>query len=96
MSDENKPPPAVDISKMKFHVPPDLDYLYRDVFNVFVGAGEVVIELGNVHRSMPDHVTISNRIVLSIGNAYNLVQTLQQALQEAQKKMHQNLQEKNR
>jgi hypothetical protein len=79
---------------VQFHVSPDLEYVYRDVFNVFVGAGEVVIEFGNLHRAMPNHATISNRIVMSVGNAYTLIQTLQQALQQAQIKLHQNLQEK--
>jgi len=79
---------------VKFHVSPDLEYVYRDVFNIFVGAGEVVIEFGNLHRAMPDHATISNRIVMSVGNAYTLIQTLQQTLQEAQIQLRRNLQEK--
>jgi uncharacterized protein (UPF0128 family) len=29
---------------------------------------------------MPEHASISNRIIMSVGNAYLLVQTLQQAL----------------
>ncbi|MCM2286432.1 MAG: hypothetical protein NDI81_16735 [Desulfobacula sp.] len=33
---------------------------------------------------MPEHASISNRIIMSVGNAYLLVQTLQQALQQAQ------------
>ena len=78
---------------VQYHVPPDLEYVYRDVFNVFVGAGDVVIEFGNLHRAMPEHATISNRIVMSVGNAYILIQTLQQALQQAQIKLHQNLQQ---
>ncbi|OQY59155.1 MAG: hypothetical protein B6245_08140 [Desulfobacteraceae bacterium 4572_88] len=77
---------------VQFHVSPDLEYVYRDVFNVYVGAGDVVIEFGNLHRAMPDHATISNRIVLSVANAYNLHQTLQQALQAAQMQLQRNLQ----
>ena len=57
---------------VQFHVSPELEYVHRDVFNVYVGAGDVVIEFGNLHRAMPDHATISNRIVLSVANAYNL------------------------
>ncbi|MCP4158681.1 MAG: hypothetical protein GY760_01295 [Deltaproteobacteria bacterium] len=83
-----------DISKIQFHVSPELEYIYRDIFNVYVGAGDVVMELGNRHRAMPDHVTISNRIVMSVSNTYTLVQTLQQALQEAQSKLHEHLQTK--
>ena len=78
---------------VQFHVSPELDYIYRDVFNVYVGVGEVVIEFGNLHRSMPTHATIGNRIVMSVGNAYTLIQTMQQALQEAQIKLQRNLQE---
>ena len=76
---------------LQFHVSPDLDYVYRDVFNVFVGTGEVLIEFGNIHRAMPNDATISNRIVITAANAYALVQALQQALQEAQKQLQQNL-----
>lgn len=71
----------------KVHVSPDLDYCYRDVANIFVGAGDVVFEFGNLHRSMPGNITIGNRIVLSMANAYDLQQKLGQVLQEAQKKM---------
>ena len=81
---------------VQVHIAPDLDYLYRDIFNVFVGAGDVVIEFGNRHRSMPNHATMSNRIVLSVANAYNLQQSLQQALQTAQIKVQQVMNEQNR
>jgi len=69
---------------IQFHVPPELEYVYRDVFNVYAGSGDVTIEFGNHHKSMPEHASISNRIVMSTSNAYLLVQTLQQALQQAQ------------
>lgn len=80
-----------DRPKMQFHVRPDLDCVYRDTFNIFVGAGDVVIEFGNIHRGMPDHVTIGNRIALSIGNAFSLANTLQRALQEAQRQMQEKM-----
>jgi Protein of unknown function (DUF3467) len=70
--------------EIQFHVPPELEYVYRDIFNVYAGVGDVTIEFGNHHKAMPEHASISNRIVMSVGNAYLLVQTLQQALQEAQ------------
>ena len=69
------------------HVSPDLDYCYRDIANIFVGAGDVVFEFGNMHRSMPGNITIGNRIVLSMANAVDLQQKLGQVLQEAQKQM---------
>ena len=87
-TNENDQQPGV-----KFHVAPELDYVYRDVFNVYVGTGDVVIEFGNLHRAVPGHATISNRIVISVANAYTLNQTLQQALQAAQIQLQKNLQE---
>jgi len=75
---------------IQFHVPPELEYVYRDVFNVYAGTGDVVIEFGNHHRAMPEHASISNRIVMSVGNAYLLVQTLQQALEKAQAQLQHN------
>ncbi len=89
MSEEEKQeqqPPSI-----QFHVPPELEYVYRDVFNVYAGAGDVLIEFGNHHRAMPEHASISNRIVMSVSDAYLLVQTMQQALQKAQAQMQHNL-----
>lgn len=77
--------------KVQFHLAPDLEYVYRDIFNVYAGTGDVVLELGNLHRSMPGHATIANRIVVSVSNAYVLVQTLQQALQGAQQQLQQKM-----
>ncbi|MDY0361149.1 MAG: hypothetical protein RBR08_06840 [Desulforegulaceae bacterium] len=71
-------------ANIRFHVSPELEYVYRDIFNVYAGSGDVVIEFGNHHKSMPEHASISNRIVMTTGNAYLLVQTLQKALQDAQ------------
>ena len=76
---------------IQFHVPPELEYVYRDVFNVYAGAGDVVIEFGNHHKAMPEHASIANRIVMTTGNAYLLVQTLQKALQDAQAALQHNL-----
>ncbi|WP_299984007.1 DUF3467 domain-containing protein [Desulfobacula sp.] len=76
---------------IQFHVPPELEYAYRDIFNVYAGVGDVTIEFGNHHKAMPEHASILNRIVMTTGNAYLLVQTLQQALQEAQAVLQHNL-----
>ena len=81
--------------RLKVNVAADLDYVYRDMVNIFVGAGDVVLEFGNRHRSMPNHGTISNRIVLSIANAYDLQQRLQQTLAEAQIRLQQTLKKQN-
>ena len=77
--------------EIRFHVPPDLEYVYRDVFNVYAGVGDVTIEFGNHHKSIPEHASISNRIVMSTSNAYLLLQTLQDALQKAQAALQHNL-----
>jgi hypothetical protein len=93
---EEKQAPNDGQQKIQFHVAPDVDYLYRDIVNIAVGAGDVVFELGNHHRSMPGHVTISNRIVMSLATAYDLQNKLQQVLLQAQKQMHDNLQKQSR
>ena len=77
--------------KIQAHIAPDLEYVYRDIANVFVGQGEVVMEFGNIHRSMPGHATVSNRIVISISNAYELQQSLAHALAKAQEKLQDSL-----
>lgn len=88
--DQNTAPQQPEI---QFHVPPELDYVYRDIFNVYAGVGDVTIEFGNHHKAMPEHATISNRIVVSTSNAYLLVQTLQQALEKAQAALQHGLQQ---
>jgi hypothetical protein len=91
MTEEAERNQQPETQKIQVHIPPDLDYLYRDVANVFVGTGDVVLELGNIHRSMPSNATISNRIVFSIATAYELHNRLGQALAEAQQQLQQGL-----
>ena len=92
MTDEKKEnTDSAEGRNIQVHIPPDLDYLYRDIANVFVGAGDVVLEFGNFHRSMPNNATISNRIVFSIATAYELHNRLGQALAEAQQQLQQSL-----
>ena len=91
---ETQPNSEESQQSIKFHVAPDVDYVYRDIVNIFVGSGDVVFEMGNHHRSMPGHVTVSNRIVLSLTTAYDLHEKLQQVLFEAQKHMQRNLQQR--
>ena len=88
---ETKEQPQGQKLNIEFHLPPDLEYTYRDISNVFVGPGEVVLEFGNIHRSMPGHGTISNRIVLSVRNAYELRGALSRALNEAEQKLQNSL-----
>ena len=78
-------PPAA--QQLQLHVSPDLEYHYRDMFNVSVGLEEVILEFGNRHRTPPDRATISTRIVLSVSNAFRLQQALQQALANAQQQV---------
>ena len=78
--------------KLQIHVSQDLEYVYRDIINIHVGPGDVVLEFGNQHRSMPGQGTIFNRIVLSVSNAYNLSKSLQHALKAAEQQVRKNLQ----
>lgn len=80
---------------IQLHVDPNLEYVYRDIFNVYAGSGDVLIEFGNLHRAMPGHASISNRIVVSMSDAYVLVRTMQDALQKAQAMMQQQLAQRN-
>lgn len=79
---ENPQPPGG--KQVQVHVAADLEYKFRDMATIFVGNGEVVMEFGNAHRSVPGHMTIHDRIVLTLPTAYDLQQRLQQALMEAQ------------
>ena len=65
----------------------DLDYNYRDVFQAFVGQGEVVLEFGNISRATRNEITISDRIVLSLPSAVRLTQHLSEQLQRARDQM---------
>ena len=91
MPEENRQQDTEGGKKINVHVAPDLEYVYRDIANVFVGPGDVVFEFGNFHRSMPNSATISNRIVLSVATAYELHNNLGQALSNAQQKLQQSL-----
>jgi uncharacterized protein (UPF0128 family) len=64
-----------------------IDYRYRDVLNIFVGRGDVILELGNIHRSLPNNATIYDRVVISMANAYDFHARLGQALKEAQERL---------
>ncbi len=76
-----------DDKKLQVYVSPELEYVYRDVFNVFVGIGDVLIEFGNRHKSIPNSIVVSNRIVMTVANAHKLVQMLTSALKEAEQNL---------
>ncbi|MDY6903506.1 MAG: hypothetical protein SWH61_02365 [Thermodesulfobacteriota bacterium] len=89
MEQSNKPENE---EKIQIHISPDLDYVYRDMINIFVGNGDVLFEFGNHHRSLPDHhVRITERIVLSVPNAYDLLQRLNKTLQDAQARLQEQI-----
>jgi hypothetical protein len=71
----------------RFYARPDLEYVYRDTFNVYVGFEEVILEFGNRHRSSENEVTIGDRLVLSIANAQRLQQALQRGLDELRQQL---------
>ena len=74
-------------NQIQLHVASDLDYCYRDLFNVFIGNEEVVVEFGNRHRSNPERGCMMNRIVLSVPAAFRLHQVLGQGLKKAQEQI---------
>ena len=88
MTDDEKKEPV------KVYVAPDLEYCYRDVCNVFIGPGDVILEFGNKHRAMPGNITIANRITLTTANAFALMKTLQQALDAAQQQLQERMKNK--
>lgn len=80
-----------DVQRIQVTFADNLDYKYRDILNIFVGRGDVVLELGNLHRSVPNQATIGDRIVISLNNAYDFHHRLGQALQEAQDRLQQEM-----
>lgn len=86
---------AVDQKGNALHIQadPELEYQYYDIFNVYVGAEEVVLELGNRHRSDPATGVVHQRVVLSPGTARRLVRTLGQGLETMEKKIRSALDE---
>lgn len=74
-------------NQIQLHVASDLEYCYRDLFNVYIGNEEVVVEFGNRHRSSPERGSVMNRIVLSVPSAFRLHQALGQGLKSAQEQI---------
>jgi hypothetical protein len=72
--------------RMQIMIKQDMDYVYRDMFNVHVGLDEVILEFGNMHRVPENAATISDRIVVSVRNAVRLQQVLGKVILEAQEK----------
>ncbi len=72
------------VQKVTVNYADNCDYKYRDVLNIFVGRGDVILELGNIHRSVVGQATISDRVAVSMATAFDFHARLGQALKEAQ------------
>lgn len=67
-------------NQLQVHIPADLNYEYRNITQVFGGAGEVVIEFGVRHHSLPNHVNVYDRVVMTPDNAFHLMKQVEQVL----------------
>lgn len=84
-------------NKIKLHIDPEIEYKYRDLFNIHISAEDVVIELGNIQRGATDQGAIKDIIVMSPANAIRLqqaltksIETMQQKIRDFQNKENQN------
>lgn len=79
MADEN--------NDLKVVIPNDLEYKFRDFFNVNASATEVIIEMGNVHRSVQNEAVLRDRVVFSVPGAIQLKDALNSALAEVERQI---------
>ncbi|MFZ5426399.1 MAG: DUF3467 domain-containing protein [Thermodesulfobacteriota bacterium] len=77
-----------DQQQVQLQIPADLEYVYRDFFTVYAGPDDVVLEFGNVNRSVQGQVRIANRIVLTPANALRLREILDRTIQEMQRRLN--------
>lgn len=78
---------ADESNELKVVIPNDLDYKFRDFFNVNASATEVIIEMGNVHRSVQNEAVLRDRVVFSIPGAIQLKDALNSALAEVERQI---------
>ncbi|MDC7218089.1 MAG: hypothetical protein PQJ28_03595 [Spirochaetales bacterium] len=78
---------ADESNDLKVTIPNDLDYKFRDFFNVNASATEVVIEMGNVHRSVQNEAVLRDRVVFSVPGAIQLKDALNSALAEVERQI---------
>ncbi|MFW5498407.1 MULTISPECIES: hypothetical protein [unclassified Maridesulfovibrio] len=78
---------ADESNDLKVVIPNDLDYKFRDFFNVNASATEVVIEMGNVHRSVKNEAVLRDRVVFSVPGAIQLKDALNSALAEVERQI---------
>lgn len=77
--------------QIQVNIPPDLDYQFRDLVNVYPTLGDVLLEFGNIHRSLANQISISDRLVIPMHVAIRLTQILQNAIQQAQEAVQQQM-----
>lgn len=75
---------------VQMQFPADLEYVYRDFFTVYAGPDDVILEFGNVNRSVANQVKIANRIVLTPANALRLREILDRTIAEMQRRLSAN------
>ena len=72
---------------IKLHIDPEIDYKYRDLFNIHISAEDVVFEFGNIQRGTTGQGAIKDVIVMSPANAIRLQQALSQSITNMQQKI---------
>ncbi len=72
-----------------------LEYVYRDIFNIYVSQEEVLLEFGNKIRPKDNEIVLGNRIVLSIPNAIKLQNALAGTISKVQKQLQEKMIERN-
>ena len=81
-------------NKIKLHVDPEIEYKYRDLFNIHISTEDVILELGNIQRGGTAQGAIKDVIVMSPSTAIRLQQALAQSIGHMQEKMKE-IQQKN-
>ncbi len=76
-----------DEKKIKLHIDPEIEYKYRDLFNIHISAEDVVLEFGNIQRGVQEQGAIKDIIVLSPANAIRLQQALAQSIENMQQRI---------
>ena len=71
-------------TQIQLHMDPKIEFKYRDLFNLHVGAEDVVIEFGNILRNNNKQGAIKDVIVMSPANAIRLQQALTQSIKNIQ------------
>ncbi|MBI4806505.1 MAG: hypothetical protein HY795_14845 [Desulfovibrio sp.] len=73
--------------QVQLQIPADLDCVYRDFFTIFAGPDDVILEFGNVNRSVANQVKIADRIAMTPANALRLREALDRTILEMQRRV---------